>query len=340
MKSLILFAAFAAAALVAFAIFKPDTVKTFVHYMGERIHASLFNYMGKQGMILGATSITTQMVVAWDTALRLEAQQKESRLMKTVNDRGSITGASFTINNLGSVGEFDENVVRHGDTIWSEIDHSARSAAMRDFYKALPVDRADVPKLEANPLSGGYMDSLMAMRNRKIDSIIYNAALGAIPSVDGLVSYTLPTAQKIAGGGTGLTKAKIIQAKAIFRANEADEESGEELYFLYNDVALQQILADTTLTSADFMALQMLQAGTLKGKWMGFEWIPYQNLIKAGSVFSTAAYTKSAIHFGKGYEEGKVSIRADKKDTTQTSMAASYGAGRQDDKKVVQIDFQ
>jgi hypothetical protein len=287
-----------------------------------------------------STTITTQMVVAWDTALRLEAQQKDSRLMSTVKDRGSITGASFTINNLGSVGEFDENVVRHGDTIWSEIDHSARSAVMRDFYKALPVDRNDVPKLEANPLSGEYMESLIAMRNRKIDSIIYNAALGPIPSVDGLVSYTLPTAQKIAAGGTGMTKAKIIQAKAIFRANEADENTGEELIFLYNDIMLQQILADTTLTSADHTTVQMLQNGTLNGSWMGFKWLPYQGFAKAGSVYSAVAYTKSAIHFGKGYEEGKISPRPDKKDATQTSMAASYGAGRQDDKKVVQIDFQ
>lgn len=287
-----------------------------------------------------STTITTQMVVAWDTALRLEAQQKESRLQKTVVDRGTIEGASFTINNLGSVGEFDENVVRHGDTIWSEIDHSARNAVMRDFYKALPVDRNDIPKLKVNPLSGGYMDSLMAMRNRKIDSIVYQAGLGAIPSQDGLVSYVLPTAQKVAAGGTGMTKAKIIQAKSIFRANEADEESGEELYFTYNDIMLQQILADTTLTSADFMAVQMLQNGTLKGKWMGFEWIPYQGLNKAGSVYSAMAWAKSGIHFGRGYEEGKVSPRPDKKDATQTSMAASYGAGRQDDKKVVQIDFQ
>lgn len=287
-----------------------------------------------------STTITTQFVTAWDTALRLEAQQKDSRLMGTVTDKGTIEGASFTINNLGSFGEFDENTVRHGDTIWSEIDHTSRNAVMRNFYKALPVDRADVPKLKANPLSGGYMQSLMAVKNRKCDSIIYQAAIGAISSVDGLTSFVLPAGQKIAGGGLAFTKTKLIQAKSIFRANEADEEAGEELYIIYNDVMLQQLLADTTFTSNDFVAMQMLQSGSLKGSWMGFRWIPYQGLNKAGAVFSTIAYCKSAIHFGKGFEEGKVQNRADKKDTTQVSIAASYGAGRQDDKKVVQIDFQ
>lgn len=288
-----------------------------------------------------STTVTTQFVVKWDTALRLEAQQTESRLMKAVSDRGTIEGASFTINNLSSAGVLDENTVRHGDTAWSEIDHTARNAVMRDFYKAFPMDRADISKMLVNPVTGGqYMSSLMAARNRRIDDIIYQAGLGTILSQDGATSYTLPAGQIITGGGTGLTKAKIIQAKSIFRANECDEEAGEELYMLYNDVAMQQVLADTTLTSADFMAVQMLQAGTMKGKWMGFNWIPYQGLNKAGSVFSTMAWAKSAIHFGKGYEEGNVTRRADKKDTWQVSMAASYGAGRQDEKKVVKVDFQ
>lgn len=288
-----------------------------------------------------STTITTQFVVKWDTALRLEAQQQDSRFMKAVTDRGTIEGASFTINNLASAGVLDENTVRHGDTIWSEIDHTARNAVMRDFYKAFPMDRNDIPKMIVNPVTGGqYMASLMAARNRRADDIIYQAGLGNILSQDGLTTYALPAGQKIAAGGTGFTKAKIIQARSIFRANEADEENGEELYMAYNALALQQVLADTTLTSSDFLAGQMLQSGTLKGKWMGFTWIPYESLNKAGAVNSAMAWCKSGIHWGKGYEEGNVTRRGDKKDAWQVAMAASYGAGRQDDKKVVQIDFQ
>ena len=59
-----------------------------------------------------------------------------------------------------------------------------------------------------------------------------------------------------------------------------------------------------------------------------------------GVTNSSSRTAKSGIHFGRGYEEGNVSPRPDKKDTKQVSMAASYGAGRQDEKKVVQIDFQ
>lgn len=291
-------------------------------------------------MCVGSTSITAAFVQQWDTSIRLQAQQKESRLMKAVTDRGTITGDGFTINNLDKI-EMDENTVRHGDTEWGDPEHSNRLGVMKDFYKALPLDRNDIPKMLANPVTGGdYMTLLMAAKNRKIDAVIYAALGGTINSKDGVTQNTLPSGQKIAHGSAGFTKAKIIQARSIFRANECDEESGEELFMMYNDQALIDILSDTTLTSADYMAVQMLQQGKVATSWMGFSWIPYQGLTFSASTYYAYAWAKSGLHFGKGYEEGNVSRRPDKKDLWQVSMGASYGAGRQDEEKVVEIAFQ
>lgn len=287
-----------------------------------------------------SNTITAAFVQQWDASIRQQAQQAESRLMKAVTDRGTITGDGFTINNMASV-ELDENTVRHGDTDWGDPNHSNRLAVMKDFYKALPLDRNDIPKMLVNPVTGGdYMNALMKAKNRKIDQVIYAALGGTITSKDGATSNVLPSGQKIAHGSAGFTKAKIIQARSIFRANEADDENGEELFMLYNDQSLQDILSDTTLTSADYMAVQMLQSGTLAGKWMGFQWIPYQGLTYSSSTYYAYAWAKSGVHFGKGYEEGNVTRRGDKKDLYQVSMGASYGAGRQDETKVVEIAFQ
>lgn len=285
-------------------------------------------------------TITQAFVQQWDDSIRLQAQQSESRLMKAVTDRGIITGDGFTINNLSSV-EMDENTVRHGDTEWGDISHSNRLGVMKDFYKALPLDRNDIPKMVVNPVTGGsYMKSLINARNRKADQVIYASLGAAISSKDGVTSNTLPAGQKIAHGGTAFTKAKIIQARSIFRSNEVDDENGEELFMMYNDKALQTILSDTTLTSSDFLAVQMLQNGNLAGTWLGFNWIPYQGFTFSASTYYSYAWAKSGIHFGKGYEEGNVTRRGDKKDLWQVSMAASYGAGRQDEAKVVEIAFQ
>lgn len=287
-----------------------------------------------------STTIPQHFIQQWDDAIRLQAQQQESRLMKAVTNRGAIVGDGFTINNLAAV-ELEENTVRHGDTEWAEISHSNRLGVMKDFYKALPLDRNDIPKMLVNPVTGGdYMRTLMSAKNRKIDQIIYAAIRGSISSKDGVTVNTLPAGQLIAHGGTGFTKAKVIQTKKIFRTNEADMHAGEELSIVYNSVMLEDILADTTLTSADFLAVKMLQDGDMAGKWMGFNWIPYEGLTFSASTYYAVAWAKSGVHFGSGYEEGNVTRRGDKKDAWQVSMGASYGAGRQDELKVVEIAFQ
>lgn len=287
-----------------------------------------------------SNSITAAFVQQWDTSIRLQAQQMESRLMKAVTDRGTITGDGFTVNNLDKI-EMDENTVRHGDTEWADANHTNRLAVMKDFYKALPLDRNDITKMIVNPVTGGdYMRLLMAAKNRKIDDVIYDALRGTITSKDAGTSYTLPSAQKIAHGSAGFTKAKLIQCRKMFRANECDSHNGEELFLAYNSAMLEDLLSDTTLTSADYMAVKMLQEGDVSGKWMSFNWLPYETLDYASSTYYTVAWAKSGIHFGKGYEEGNVTRRGDKKDLWQVSMGASYGAGRQSEEKVVEIAFQ
>ncbi len=285
-----------------------------------------------------SNTITQAFVIQWDDTIRMLAQQKQSRLESAIFDKGNITGESFTANRLAALEDTPENTVRHGDTEWSESTHSTRVALMKDFYQALPVDRADEPKVLANP-NGAYMESLVAAWNRRKDTIIYNALIGNSQTKEGAL-VALPAGQKIVAGATAFTKSKIITAKKIFRKNEADQHNGEELYITYNSEMLEDVLADTTLTSADFMAVKMLQEGDVTGKWMGVNWIPYEKLLLTGGTTYTAVmWAKSAAHRGTGFTEGKSQRRADKKDTMQVSMAGSYGAVRVEEEKVVTIDF-
>ncbi len=284
--------------------------------------------------------IPQYFVQAWDNALRVECSQKDSRLLAAVTDRGAITGESFTINGLADDGSLlDQKTQRYGDTAWTLENQHTRVVNMADYFRAAPLDRADIPKMLVNPVTGGnYMALMVARRNRRVDDLIYKAARGAQLKKDG-TSVPLPPTQKIAAGGTGFTKAKLIGVRGILRRNEADNFAGEELSIVYDDKMLEHILSDTTLTSADHMAVKMLQSGEVATNWMGFKWIPYNGIELSGSTKYTIAWAKSAIHVGKGYEEGNVSRRGDKQDAWQVSMAASYGAGRQDEDKVVEIAF-
>lgn len=284
-------------------------------------------------------TITEAFVQQWDDTIRLEAGQSKSRFEMCVTPRGNITGESFTANMLEDDGlELDADTTRHGDTIWSNIVHNTPIATMTDFFKAYPVDRADEPKLLANP-AGSYMQQLMRSKNRRIDKIIYDAARGTQTFKDASTE-ALPSGQKIAHGSAGMTKAKLTSTKELFRANECDEHNDEELFIAYDSNMLKDILDDTTLTSADYMAVKMLQNGDISGNWMGFKWIPYEKLYFASSTYYTIAWCKSGIQLGTGFVEGDVSRRNDKKNTLQVSMAASFGALRTQAEKVVEIAFQ
>jgi len=286
-----------------------------------------------------SNTITQAFVVQWDNQIRLMAQQKESRFANAVTDRGTITGESFTANRLAALDDMPENTVRHGDTVFSEAEHSTRVALMRDFFQALPVDRNDEPKLLANPLSGSYNASLVASHNRRKDSIIYNALIGNAQTKDGQ-QIALPSSQIILPAATGFTKAKLLTARKIFRKNEADAHNGEELFITYTAEMLEDILSDSQLTSADFLAVKMLQEGDVSGNWMGFKWVPYEGIrVTGGDTARTVAWAKSAVHFGTGFIEGTAGRRKDKKNLMQVDMAASHGAVRIEEEKVVAIDF-
>lgn len=290
--------------------------------------------------------ITAAFVQQFHDSFEILSQQKDSRLQGAVHDRGMITGAAFTINDMGTI-EMNQITTRFGDTVWDVPEAGTRNALMADYGVFVPVEKRDLRKLIADP-QGPYLQLTLAAANRKKDDVIYRALLDTVlRKVENNGAYTpvaLPAAQKIVAGGTGVTKAKLIAAKAMFRRNECDEQNGEELYITYNADMLTSILSDTTLTSADFMAVKMLQEGALSGNWLGFRWLAYEKLdavTDAGVTTKTAvAWAKSAVHFGTGAEYNTdIGPRRDKNNTIQISVDASYGAGRAAEEKVVSIGF-
>ena len=296
--------------------------------------------------IVNENKITAAFVQQFHDNYELASQQNESRLLKTVVNRGRIQGESFTINDMGQV-EMTASGARYGDTPWTIPDAGVRTALMADFDLFIPIESRDIPKLKAHP-NDKYIKLLYNAKNRKVDDIIYNAAIGSINrktvADNGTASTTataLPSSQIILSAA-GTLKQKIIKAKALFRANECDEHNGEQLYILYTSDMLEDILGDTTLTSADFMAGKMIQEGGVGGKWMGFNWIPYEKLSQGAAVGEkrTVAYAGSAIHFGDAaITDFDITTRADKKNIKQVGGVHSFGAGRANEKKVVAIDF-
>lgn len=281
--------------------------------------------------------VTEAFVQAFSSNFMHLAQQQESRLASRVTVESGIVGDSKKMSRIGSTAA-QKKTTRHGDTPLIETPHSTRWVDLDDYEWADLVDSLDKKKMLADPTSD-YTKAGVAAMNRSKDKVIYDAARGTARTLSG--TQALTSAQKIAHGSAGLTKAKIIQAKKIFRGNEADEENGESLHFQYTDLALEDVMSDTSLTSSDFTNVMMLQSGTLKGRWMGFEWVPYQQTSNDGTTYYLIAWAKSGVVLGVGAEiTTRLSERADKSYAMQPYASMSLGAVRMEEAKVVEIAIQ
>lgn len=279
--------------------------------------------------------ITEAFVQQFADNFKHVAQQKMSRFEGAVTIEPNIVGMSKSVNRLGQR-TAQRRTQRHGDTPINDQPHSTRFVDLYDWEDGDMVDDQDKIRMLVDPTSD-YVQAMVAGMNRSKDDVIISAFGGSARS-SATGSVILPASQKIAVGGTGLTKAKIIQAKKIFRQNEADEENGEELYMAYHANALVDILADTTLTSADFMAIKMLQEGSLKGTWLGFRWIPSERLPKVSTTRFVYAWAKSGVVLGKGKEiTTRVGEDPGKGFNVRIYAKQSLGAVRVEEEKVVEI---
>jgi Phage capsid protein len=282
-----------------------------------------------------SNQITEAFVQEFGNTYQHLAQQMPSRLESCVTVESGIVGMSKSINRLG-LQVATKRTTRHGDTPINDTPHSTRYLDLDDYEVGDMVDDQDKIRLLVDPTSD-YTKAMVSAHNRTKDDIVLSAMGGAARSAASS-SVALTAGQTILVGGTGLTKAKLLQAKALFRTNEADEENGEELFIAYGSVQMTDILADTTFTSADYLAMNMLQTGTLKGKWMGFTWIPTQRCPKASTTRTIYAWAKSGVCLGIGQNiVTRVGEDPSKSFNTRVYAKQSLGAVRIEEAKVVAI---
>lgn len=279
--------------------------------------------------------VTEAFVTQWATNFYTLAQQKVSRLESRVMVERNVVGIAKSFNRIGATAA-QKKTTRHGDTPLIETPHSTRFADLSDYEWADLVDQLDKKKMLADPTSEYLQAGVMAL-NRSKDQVVIGAFFGSART--GTSSTQAITAgQQIAAGGTGLTKAKLIQAKKLFRQNEADAENGEELFIGYTGEQLEDLLSQTEPASSDYNNVKALVDGTIH-KWMGFEWVPSELFTKVSTTRSIPAWAKSGMGLAIGAEiTTRVTERADKSYALQPYASMSLGAVRIEEAKVVQID--
>lgn len=267
-------------------------------------------------------------------------EQKESKLLSTVTNIGSVTGTSFTVNEMGTLGDEFSTLTRFGETQYTDASFASRLATMNDFPNFTRLAIQDLYKLKAQP-QDQLLQRLHAKYNRKVDKVVYNALIGTAARKEvGADTYTnvaLSATQILGDAATAPTKQLLIDIRTKFMENECDEE---QIYITYNADLLNAILADPTLTSADYLAGQMLQKGEVSN-FLGFNWVHYEGIKDASGTSATGvAYTRSAVEVGINSISPLKIVEVETQNRFHSiGHVDALGAVRTDEKRVVAFKF-
>lgn len=288
------------------------------------------------------------------------AQQKESRLYPLIGRKEKQNSEISFYDRIGSV-EPMEKVGRHEDVVYSNTPYSRRALSLRTWYFADLVDDEDKVKIIHTPESEYAKAASMSLA-RQIDDVIIDAALGsAYTGKAGTTAVSLANANKVAGfdgtttTGVGLNIKTLRAVKKKFNQNEIDMEP---LYFVYSSEQLDNLLATTEVTSADYNTVRALVNGQID-TFMGFKFIRIERLPvttaattyndETGAVGSgdgtlaagarrCFAFASSAMIFGTGIGmETKIDKLPSKHYSTQVYARLMVGAVRMEEVKVVEV---
>ena len=276
------------------------------------------------------------------------AQQTESVLERAVTVVPNIQGASKSINRLGKRAA-QRRTVRHGDTPINEQAHSTRYIDLYDWEDGDMIDDLDLVRTLIDPKSD-YVKGMISGLNRAKDAVII-AALGAAARSGASTTASMAAANRELTNAV-LNKAKLIAAREYFRANDCDEETGEELYMVIGSSALGDLLTDSTLSTAEYNTIADWHAGNIKtGKVMGFNLI-HTNLVPACTTTTgpggtgvypatgkcVYAFAKSGVALGVGKDKTiTVGVDPSKGFNTRVYAKMALGAVRIEEEKVYEI---
>lgn len=266
--------------------------------------------------------------------IMLLVQQKGSRLKDAVRQE-MVTGEIAYFDQIGA-GSAIKRQSRHADTPLTETPHARRQVMLEDYEYSDLVDRLDQVKTLTDPTNAYAQAAAHALGRAMDDVIIANANGTARTGKTGQSPVVLPAGQKIAGGGTGLTLAKLLQAKEVLDAAENDPDEPRYVACPAKDITV--LLGTTQVTSSDYNTVKALAAGQID-TFLGFKFIRTQRLGLNGSgERACLAWRQSALLLALAQTpKVKVTERPDKSYATQVYCAMSIGATRMEEDGVVEI---
>jgi len=281
--------------------------------------------------------ITAAFVQQYKGNIHIAYQQAASKLREAVNIEPQ--QGEFAYVDILSATTAQPYSGRASDTTYVDSIHTRRQRALQDYVWSDLIDMSDRVRTLIQPDSAYVTNCAMAF-GRRTDETIFTAFNASVKEgKTGSTTTAFDTSNyQIAHGSAGLTLAKIISASKTLNLGDVPMD---DRYFAIDPAGLEDLLADSTITSADYNTLRMLQSGTFQGVFMGFKWIVSTLVPKSGSTYSGFAWHKRSMSLGIGKDLNvKVTELPTKNFNTQVWASMMLGAVRVEDAGVVEVQYQ
>jgi len=203
---------------------------------------------------------------AYSTNIMQLATQKYSKLINTVYMKPNVRGKTFFQDQIGDWA-METKGGRNVQTPNNDPVLGRRMGIMNDYHDNRMVDRGDELKSISDPKSA-YSLAAGASLGKKIDDVIISAITGNAYSGE-TGSTTVTNGNIVLVTAASLSVAQIASVKKTL--DEADVEM-EDRYFVTTPTVLNNLLAVSEATSADYNSVKALIRGEID-TWLGFKWI-------------------------------------------------------------------
>ena len=233
-----------------------------------------------------STTIDQAFIKQFEREVHEAFQRQGSKLRNTVRVINNVNGSEAVFQKVGKGTASTKST--HGMVPVMNLDHSAVTAMLQDFYAGDWVDRLDELKINIDERQVIANAGAYAL-GRKADELIITelASVGA--------------GQEIADGNIGMTLDKVLEALTML--GDADVPDDGERYAVVGWKQWSELLKISEFASADFVGPDELPFNaTMQAKrWLGSLWIPHSGLpIDGSDIRSCFWYHKAAIGHASG----------------------------------------
>lgn len=233
-----------------------------------------------------ATTIDQAFVKQFEREVHEAFQRQGSKLRNTVRVINNVNGAEAVFQKVGKGTASTKST--HGMVPVMNLDHSAVTATLQDFYAGDWVDKLDELKINIDERQIIANAGAYAL-GRKADELIINELA------------TVGAGQEIADANIGMTLDKVLEALTML--GDSDVPDDGERYAVVGWKQWSELLKISEFASADFVGADELpfRANMQAKRWLGSLWIPHSGLpIDGNDIRSCFWYHKSALGHAAG----------------------------------------